>query len=187
MLQWVFQLHSISQLLKCQLLGTVVLFNIERLSAQAFSNSKLDLKNYLGRFNIPHQCKSLFQEAPSSCRAEGLTQVVAKVPHPAQLSSWHGPAAHMSPAVSPTLLWLWKGNTAGTRETCTTPTDVSLAIKHPARSTQPLTDLWARVCYLLFWPQHPQASGSPQNADKALQECPPPEIRSTQITKSAFL
>lgn len=63
MLQWVFQFHSISQLLKCQLLGKVVLFNIERLSAQAFSNSKLDLKNYLGRFNIPHQCKFLFQDS----------------------------------------------------------------------------------------------------------------------------
>lgn len=40
----------------------MVLFSIERLSAQAFSNSKFHLKKYLERLNIPHQGKSLFSE-----------------------------------------------------------------------------------------------------------------------------
>lgn len=48
---WVFWSHSFSQPLKGHLIGTVVLFSVERLSSQAFSYSKFDLKmkKYLER------------------------------------------------------------------------------------------------------------------------------------------
>lgn len=63
-LQWVFQFHSISQLFKSQFLGTVVPFSIERLSAQAFSNSKFDLKNYLER-QYSHLSQLVWPQQPT--------------------------------------------------------------------------------------------------------------------------
>lgn len=146
----------------------MVLFSTERLSAQAFPNSKFDLKNYLERLNTPHQCKSL--KAPSSLRAEGLTHVVAKMPHPAQFSHlvWpQQPTCHQQ--CHQCFNWentLIVCNTAGGKETSTTPRDVSMAIKHPGRSIQPLTDLWARVCCYLLVPCSDHSTHKHQAAPK---------------------
>lgn len=73
----------ISQPLKDHLLGAVVLFSTERFSSQAFSYSKFDLK-YPG-VHVPHQCESPLQNPFSSLRAQGLTHMVAKIPHPPHL------------------------------------------------------------------------------------------------------
>lgn len=170
----------------------MVLFSIERLSAQAFSNSKLTWRSmwkYSSPVQIPVSEPTFFFESWRSHTCGGKD---TSPNSPLLLGMTL--AAHMSPAVSP-LLWLWKANTIGARETCAAPRDISMAVKHPGRSAQPLTDLWVRACcYLLVpcsaegrGPQPPQAPGSPQNADKALQGCPPPQVRSTQITKSDFL
>lgn len=70
----------ISQPLKDHLLGAVVLFSIEKLSSQAFSYSKFDPK-YLEGVNVPHQCKSLFQNPFPSLPQCVWELKVSKIPH----------------------------------------------------------------------------------------------------------
>lgn len=83
------------------LLGTVVLFSMERLSTQAFSYSKFDLKlkKYPERRFLIN-AKSVFQNLSSSSGGQGLIHVVAKVPH--QPHVFHQPdSVHVIRGLSP--------------------------------------------------------------------------------------
>lgn len=161
----------------------MVLFSIESLSAQAFSNSKCDSKNYLERLNIftsAEKKKSFRRHLP-------LWEL--KVSHMwwqrylTQPNSppWYVPSSpHVTSSVTTTLIvkrqhCRSQGDLHSSQRClygCQTPRKVNTA------SHRPLGKGLLLFIGAMFWPQHPQLPGSPKNADKALQRCPPPEIRS---------